>query len=694
MATANNVLRVSELDFASIKENLKTYLRSQSEFNDFDFEGSGMSVLLDILAYNTHYMGYYLNMVANEMFLDTAQLRPSVLSHAKLINYVPSSKTSPEALVNIVVTPSNVENGNTTIVTLDKFSKFLGRDIDGVNYPFVAINSNTAIKNNGTFSFSNVTIKQGIVVTRQFLMDSTNTKRMFEIPTANIDTDTLIVTVQQSTTNTDVTLYTHADDIVDVKGNSAVYFLEENSNENYTIYFGDNVIGKTPDIGSVVICTYLDTVGTKANNISNFTYVDPNGVGSLFTDNVVVTAATTSTGGTDKETIEQVRFRAPYYYTTQNRAVTIQDYATLILKDYSNIDSVSVWGGEDNEPPIYGKVFMSLKTKGNYYLTNLEKELIKENLIKNRNVLTIIPEIVDPSYTYLLVRGSVYYNPALTSIVSNDISQLVRASVYDYQTTELDRFDSTFRKSKLQAYVENSEKSITGSDIRIYLQKRITIDTSIVNDYTIQVNTPIKKGDYTSKLTSYPAINVFDASGITRQVLFEEVPSAFTGVDSISIVNPGINFTSTPTVTITGDGTGATATAKIISNRIAEITVTNKGTNYTRAVVTISGGGGTEAVAVARLESKFGTLRTYYFKSNGEKVIVNNNAGTINYETGEIIVTSLRTTGTVVNDLYDENVLVFNMPIDNEIIYPLRNRILTIDNNDPQSIQLEVVSEK
>lgn len=694
MATANNVLRVSELDYASIRENLKTYLRSQSEFNDFDFEGSGMSVLLDLLAYNTHYMGYYLNMVANEAFLDTAQLRPSILSQAKLLNYVPRSKTGPEAIINITVTPSNVEDQTASIVTLDRYSRFLGEDIDGVNYPFVAVNSNSATKIGGSFSFSNVHIKQGEVITRQFLMDSLNTKRRFEIASANVDTSTLIVTVQQSSTNTDTIVYNRADDITEVRGNSAVYFIEENSNQNYTIYFGDNIIGKTPDIGSIVICTYLDTVGSPANNISRFTYVDTAGIGGKYSDNVVVSLVSTSRGGTEKESIEEVRFRAPYFYTTQNRAITTQDYSTLILKDFPNVDSVSVWGGEENDPPIYGKVFMSLKTRDNYFLTNLEKENIKNQLIRSRNVLTIIPEIVDPSYTYLLVRGSVYYNSSLTSLASGDIAQLVHTAIDDYRSAELDRFDSTFRKSRLQSYIENSEKSITASDIKIYLQKRITLDTTIVNDYRVQVNTPIKKGDYVNKLTTSPAVNVYDASGVLRQVLFEEVPSAFTGVDSIAIVNPGINFTSTPTVTITGDGTGATAVAKIVSNRLASITVTNKGTNYSRAVVTLSGGGGSEAVAVARLESKFGTLRTYYFKTNGEKVIVNDNAGTINYETGEVVITALRTTGTAPNDFYDTNELVINMPIDNEVITRLRNRIITIDQNDPLSIQFEVVAEK
>lgn len=691
MATANTALRVTELDFDNIRTNLKEYLRSQQEFQDFDFDGSGMSVLIDLLAYNTHYMGYYLNTAANEMFIDTAQLRNSVVSHAKLIGYTPRTRTGATAVVNVRVTPSQAEDANTNILTLDKYSRFLGTDINGINYNFLTTTANSTAKVDGSFFFGNVSIKQGEVVTRQYLMDPYNTKRRFSLPTANVDIDTISVVVQESTSNTDMTTYTLVDDITTIDGNSPVFFFEEEPNANYAIYFGDGVLGRKPKVGNIINVTYLDTTGTSANSIPRFTSIG--GIGS-FSDNVSVTTVMSSFGATEKETVEQIKFRAPYAYVTQNRAVSTQDYETLILKDYPNLDAVSVWGGEDNDPPIYGKVFISLKTKEGYYLTNAEKESVKELLIRNRNVLTVIPEIVDPSFTFLLIRGTVYYNPSRTQMKAAEISALVRAAIADYKEKELDRFNATFKKSRLQYYVENSDKSVTASDLKIYLQKRVSINPSVVSDYKITVDTPIKKGDYVNKLSSFPALNVNDSSGISRQVFFEEVPAAFTGVDSISIINPGINFSSTPTITITGDGTGATAVAKVVSNRIAEITVTNKGLNYTRAIVSIIGGGGSEASAVARLQSKFGNLRTYYFKDTGEKVIVNADAGTINYETGEIVLKTLATTGTVTNDFYGENQLVFNLPVDNEVISKFRNRIMTIDLNDPLSIQYEVMAEK
>ena len=691
MATANTALRVTELDFDSIKNNLKNYLRSQSEFQDFDFEGSGMSVLLDILAYNTHYMGYYLNMTANEMFLDTAQLRASVLSHAKMINYVPTSRRGAKAVVDIQVTPSFAEDQISNTLIIPKYKKFIGNDVDGHNYTFVTMSANVATKTANTFYFSNVAIYQGDAVTRQYIMDESNEKRMFVIPSANIDTSTLIVTVQESTSNTVSAEYSLSQDITGITSNSHVYFLEENQDLNYVIYFGDNVIGKRPKNGSVIVATYLDTVGIKSNSISKF-FVS-GGVGQ-FSDNVIINTVQTSIGGVEKENIEQIRFRAPYYYSTQNRAVTSGDYAALITKDYHNIDSIAVWGGEENDPPIYGKVYISIKTKENFYLTNIEKENIKDELIRNRNVLTVTPEIVDPDYTFILINGTVYYNPALTNLSLEAIRQYAMAAVGDYEAAELNRFDSTFRKSKLQSYIEVSEKSITGSEIRAYLQKRIEIDPTITTNYYIETKVPIKKGDITTaRISSFPQVNVYDASGVERSVFFEEIPEALTGIDSISVKVPGQNYKTAPTVTIIGDGSGATATAKVIGGRVTSITVTNPGTNYTRAAVVFSGGNGSGATATSILQSKTGRLRTYYNKPTGEKIIVDGDAGTINYETGLITLTSLNNNGTVTNDLYDTNILAFNIPIDREVIGPLRNRILTIDQNNPFSIQLQVVPE-
>jgi hypothetical protein len=690
MSTANNTLKVTELDYMSIRNNLKEFLRSQNEFQDFDFEGSGMGILLDVLAYNTHYMGYYLNMVGNETFLDTAQLRQSVLSHAKLMNYVPDSHRAAETLINILANPSNTEE-EPGFITLEKYTRLIGRDIDGVNYPFVTLYSNSAPVSNGTYQWSNVVIKQGEVITRQFLVTPDNTKRRFTVPSMNVDTTTVTVQVQASQANTQLTAYTLSEDITEVTNQSTVYFMEEDTNQYTTIYFGDNVIGKKPDDGSIVIIQYLDTVGELANKLDRFAFVDK--IGGLLSDNVRVTSLSASYGGAEKETIENIRFRAPIFYTAQNRAVTELDYETLITKDYGNIDSVAVWGGDNNDPPIYGKVFMSLRPKENFFLSNLEKERIKESLIRNRNVVTVIPEIIDPDYNYILVRGKIYYNPSLTALTASDIETYVRAAISDYETTELNKFSSSFRKSRLQQYIEQSEKSITGSDIKVLVQKRFLVDTSQTKNYELNFNMPIRKGDFSVSLSTYPSILVKDANKVDRKVFFEEVPSIASGIDRVEINNPGINYTSAPTVTIIGDGTGATAVASIAGGRIEKIILTNRGTNYTRSSILLSGGGGSGAVVTPKIETRYGILRSYYLKSTGEKVFVNTNAGTIDYQLGKVILTSLRVFSVETNRFYDGEILTVNVPIDNEIIPPLRNRIIDIDTDDPLSIQIQVVAE-
>lgn len=689
MATSNNSLRVADLDFSSIKNNLKNFLKSQNTFQDYDFEGSGMSVLLDVLAYNTYYNSFYLNMIANEAFLDTAQDRKNILSHAKLINYVPSSMHGAESLIDIKVTPSATENQAINYIVLDKYTRLLGADVSGINYPFVTINANTSYKDNGAFSFSNVFIKQGEVITHQYAVDANNVSRRYQIPSSNVDTTTLIITVQESSSNTQTKQYFLAEDLTEIQANSEVYFLEEDQDLNYTIYFGDDVLGKKPANDNIIIMTYLDVVGTIANNITKYAFVDP--VAGLFRDNVKVTAHGGSYGGTAKEDIEAIRFRAPYFYSSQNRAVTINDYQALITKDYNNIEAVSVWGGEDNDPPVYGKVYLSLKTRGYYTLTDLEKQRIKDTLITNRNVLTVVPEIVDPEYVFIQVRGNVNYNPNLTTKDDTELLNLIKDAIYQYSQDELYTFNSTFKLSKLQQYIENADPSITASDITIYLQNRKKLAPTTTATYQINFNTTLRKGDFLQKLYTYPQITVLDSIGSQRQVLFEEVPESYTGIGSIGVINAGINYTSTPVVTITGDGTGATATATVVNGRIRSVEVINPGINYTQATVSITDPFGSEASLSAKLRSNYGTLRTYYYKTSGEKVFINDSAGIIDYISGRITINNLYTVNVVRNPFYDENILTFNVVPESGVIAPLRNRLLAIDTNNAQAIQLKMV---
>ena len=690
MASANTSLRVAELDFNSIRNNLKTFLNSQAEFTDYNFEGSGLSVLLDILAYNTYYNSFYLNMVANEAFLDTAQVRQNILSQAKLINYIPASSHAAEARISVRVTPTATEDQTISYLTLDKYTRLLGADIEGTNYPFVTINSNTIQKSAGSFNFANVWIKQGEVITQQFAMTANNVTARFEIPSANIDTQTLTVRVQESSTNDYTEEYLLSSDITQLTSNSRIYFLEENENLNYTIQFGDGVIGYRPKNGNIIITTYIDTSGSSGNYISKFNFIDP--IDGTYTGNVRVTTVESSGLGGDKEDINRIKLRAPQYYTAQNRCVTTRDYEALILKDYQHIDAVSIWGGEDNDPPVYGKVYISLKTKGYFTLTNLEKENIKNSLISNRNVITVTPVIVDPDYIFVTLRGKIYYDPGMTSKSANEILNIVKQKVYNFTNTELNTYRSVFKKSKLQAAIEAADPSITGSDITVFLQSRKLLDLTSSKKYEYDFKTSIQKGTFTNKLFTYPQITVLDGNLTSRNVFYEEIPDSFTGVDLIEIVNPGINFLSA-NVVINGDGTGATAKATVENGRIISVEVTNKGVNYSRATVTIEGNGA-EAECKAVLQARNGILRTYYYNTLGNKIIVNANAGTIDYDSGKVILDSIKPSAVVSNDYYDTNVLTMNVVAGEEVIPPLRNRILAVDADNIQSLQLEMIGEK
>lgn len=688
----DTTLRITELDYISIRENIKTFLSSQEEFQDYNFEGSGLSILLDVLAYNTHYMGVYVNMVGNEAYLDTAQIRSAVVSIAKHINYTPGSRRAAKATINVAITPSITENQVVNTVTLDKYTRLLGSDIDGVNHQFVTLYSNTATKSANTFSFSNVHIIQGEVVTRQLLMSANNTKRMFEIPSANVDTDTMVVTVQESSSNTDTHTYTKTDGLVELTGNSKVYFLEENDRGNFVIQFGDGYIGYKPRNGNIVIVTYLDTIGITANNIREFTFVEP--IGGLFSDNVAVTTVTNSYGSSDRESIEDIRFRAPYYYKSQGKAVTEDDYAAVLVKDFSYIDSVSVWGGEKNDPIMYGKVFIAIKPKGNYFLTNLEKETIKNKLVSDRTILTVVPEIEDPDYGYLIIKGTVYYDSALTSKTSGEILTLARAAVYDYNDEVLGNFNSTFKKSQLQNYIEDADKSITSSEIDVYMQKQVKITTGATKTYEVKFHSPIRKSTTVGEISTYPTIEVYDASGVPRDVIFEEKLEIPTSLDSIEILDGGSGYLTAPTITITGDGSGAAATATIQAGRVVSISLTNAGSGYTSAGITItSNDNGSGAVAKARLSAEFGTLRSVYYDDDGERIIVNDNAGTIEYSAGKITLTNLKAYSVEENSYYREDYLAINAPMELETIKPTLNRIILIDEDDSKSTQLEAVAD-
>ena len=349
---ANQPLRVTELDFDTIKENLKTFMKSQAEFSDYNFEGSGLSVLLDVLAYNTHYCAYYMNMMANEMFIDSAVLRQSVVSHAKLLGYTPRSRVASQATINVSF--QEVVGGSNSAMTIPKFTKFTSAPKDGKSYTFVSVEQRVVSKNTGGyFNFESLQIKEGNPVSYVFTFDAqTNEKQVFVLPDEGIDTSTLTVQVQKSIDNYALTTFEKAEDSTSVVSvDAAVYYLEENRNGKYQIYFGDGIIGQALKNGNIVVVSYVITSGNAANGIRTFKLADNIMPGAV----VNIELATESNAGNQEETIDQVKFTAPKSFVAQNRAVTKNDYVALINRNYPYFDSVAVWGGEENDPPVYGK---------------------------------------------------------------------------------------------------------------------------------------------------------------------------------------------------------------------------------------------------------------------------------------------------------------------------------------------------
>ncbi len=672
-------LTLTELEFQTIKNNLKNYLRNQQTFKDYDFEGSALNQLLDVLAYNTYYNAYYLNMVANESNLETASVRDVILSHAKSLNYVPTSRRGAVANVNVTVTPPG---GNTQVsATINRFTPFESEAIDGVNYTFVAKQSYTAFKENGMFPFTNVELIEGIPQTATFTYNAaTNPRAEFEIPDNTIDTSTLYVVVQESVVNTSTSVFTPSIDITGLNSNSQSYFLSTTTDNKYKLIFGDGNIAKSLANGNIVIAQYLVTNGDAANKANAFATGSISGF-----SNVQITAVSAAAGGAERETDDSIKFNAPLFYSSQNRAVTTNDYAVLIQKNYPNIRSVSVWGGEDNDPPVYDTVFISYIPRDGALINDVEKNRITTEILDPLKIVTVSAVLTDPEYLYLKFNSTLKVNQRLTSLTTTQIQDAIRSTILNYVNTNLNQFNSTFASSKIESAIDSAIPAIVGSDTEIQIEKRITPLLQVSQTYTIYFRTSLKRSTVTTGLQS-TGFYVYDALGIKRLSHIEEVFNSFTGVDAIEITNPGFGYTEAPTLTIVGDGTGATAEASIINGRVTGITITNRGTGYTTATILFSGGGGQQAAATPVIAARYGTLRLYYNKSNAEKETINANIGTINYETGTVTINSLKVDSV---DAVDGQIR-FSIEPESAIIQTKNNQLITVDQSDIGAILIEV----
>ena len=483
MALSNNVLNVTSLNFSSIRENLKNYISSVSDFSDYDFEGSTISVLLDELAYNTYMNSIYTNMAINETFLDSAQLRSNVISRAKMLGYTPVSARGASAVVQLTVVPDD----SPASITVDKNTTFTS-EVDGITYKFVTPQSYTILPTDSIYS-ANVNIIEGEPITHRYEVDTGDTSQRFIIPNKTADTTSLSVEVQTSSSNTTTTTFNQASDLRAVYANSAVYFLQENENEEYELVFGDNVLGQALDDQNILIINYRHCHGIELNGADQFSGPSTVGGYSNYSFNVLTPAE----GGADVETIESIKFSAPRHYQTQNRGVTAKDYERLIKREFPEISSLRVWGGENNIPSTPGRVFVAAKPNTALFLSEQRKNIIKDRLRKY-SIVGVETEFVDATYLYINPTITVKYDSDLTVLTNSSIRQEIENTISTYETSKLGTFENTlFRFSKFIREIDDTDAAILGSITSIGLEKRFTPILTATFTYTLNFNNDLKQ---------------------------------------------------------------------------------------------------------------------------------------------------------------------------------------------------------
>ena len=473
-------LNVTELDFDKIKSNLRDYLKELpgGEYQDWDFEGSGLNQLLDVLAYNTHYNAILAHNTMNESFIDSAQIRGNVVSRAKLLGYVPRSVTAPKATLSITFSGDVNESRDTYSITSGlKFTTI----VDDVTYTFITIEDYTTQLDvvSDSYTFPAVEIYQGRIKHNKYVVDEATTYQNFEINDTTIDISQLSVDVYDNNRSNSFKSYTRFDQIGDVGPESAVYFIQENYDNHYEVSFGDNVFGKKPDALNIIDFKYLSTLGADANNATIFEWA---GIGA---SPLSISTISKASGGTSREGVESIRFNAPLSFIAQNRTVTIDDYKSIIGQNITGIQSLSVWGGQDNDPPEFGKVFISAKPVEDDLLTEQTKSDILD-LIKTKKVIAILPKIVDPTFTRLYFDVLFKYDSNRTSLSQGQLETKVRGAIEEFNTEELQRFDGVFRSSQLLSLIDNTDFSILNSVVRVFVYK--TLNIVYANLAPIQLN--------------------------------------------------------------------------------------------------------------------------------------------------------------------------------------------------------------
>ena len=464
----------TDLDFFDIKNNLKSFLKNQTQFTDYDFEGSAMSTLLDVLAYNTHYNALTASMSVNEMFIDTAQVRNNVVSLAKSLGYTPRSVKASSSEITL--------NG---VSSLDNVVLPRGTLFKGGTYSFVTLTDYIASVSNGSISLS-LDIKEGKLLSHRYTV--THADQIFEIPNKFCDTNTVRVTVYESSESTIYKTFTFSDNIIDAIGTSDIFFIQEGSGEKHEIYFGDDILGTKLDVGNIVEISYLKTSGTDANDISTFTM--QSGITGL--TSVTITNPTKSTGGANIESIESIKKNAPYVYTAQNRTVTTTDFKSILNHNFSHlVKDVSIWGGEDNTPPVYGKVFIStLPTGTSLVLSDESKKEIINGLSKYK-LTSIIPEFVDPEYIFLDIIVDYYFDILKSNKSAKELNTLISSSIDNYNTKTLTKFNTVYYNSDITDLVKATDDSIVAVTVKHEVSKDMMPLLNVAHKYNINFNNSI-----------------------------------------------------------------------------------------------------------------------------------------------------------------------------------------------------------
>ena len=482
MAATRKRLSVTEFDFDEVKDNLKVFMRNQTEFKDYDFEGSGLSALLDVLAYNTHYLGFNANMLANEMFLDSSQLRSSVVSHAKTLGYTTRSATAAKATVDVFL---NTSNTSATMPAGTVFTSSVG----DTSYQFVTIQSVTALLQGSSIPFDNVIIYEGSYVSSRYTVDVQNVEQRFLINDDRVDTTTLTVTVQNSISDSTLTTYTLATDISGLTSTSNVYFLQEVEDGKYEIYFGDGILGSLVEDGNIVIMNYVVTNKGAANSAAVFT--SSSAIDTV--NSVNVRLVSPAAGGAEPESIESIKYNAPLDYASQGRCVTTEDYKTYVRQLFANTQSVSVWGGEDgsfsnvtgaSDIAEYGKIFISVKSITGLNLNETQKAQLVSNL-SQYTVASLTPVIVDPSVLKLIISVNFKFDSNATTKSAGALESIVSDTITNYNNDYLKVFNSVFRHSQFTSLIDASDTSILNNVTTIALGSFYTPDTSGTYSFTV-----------------------------------------------------------------------------------------------------------------------------------------------------------------------------------------------------------------